>query len=144
MAICPVILSGGSGSRLWPLSREYFPKQLLALVSDLTLLQETARRTDSFNDALAPIVVCNEEHRFLVAEQLREIGKPAQALILEPQGRNTAPALTLAAMWLKQQNLNPVMLVMPADHVIANQEGLGKAIGEAYGLLLDRVGPPSL
>lgn len=134
MAICPVILSGGSGSRLWPLSREYFPKQLLALVSDLTLLQETARRTDSFNDALAPIVVCNEEHRFLVAEQLREIGKPAQALILEPQGRNTAPALTLAAMWLKQQNLNPVMLVMPADHVIANQEGLGKAIGEAYGL----------
>ena len=134
MAICPVILSGGSGSRLWPLSREYFPKQLLALFSDLTLLQETARRTDSFNDALAPIVVCNEEHRFLVAEQLREIGKPAQALILEPQGRNTAPALTLAAMWLKQQNLNPVMLVMPADHVIANQEGLGKAIGEAYGL----------
>jgi mannose-1-phosphate guanylyltransferase/mannose-6-phosphate isomerase len=134
MAICPVILSGGSGSRLWPLSREYFPKQLLALVSDLTLLQETARRTDSFVDALAPIVVCNEEHRFLVAEQLREIGKPAQALILEPEGRNTAPALTLAAMWLKQHNLNPVMLVMPADHVIADQEGLAKAINEAYEL----------
>jgi mannose-1-phosphate guanylyltransferase/mannose-6-phosphate isomerase len=134
MAICPVILSGGSGSRLWPLSREYFPKQLLALVSDLTLLQETARRTDTFDDALAPIVVCNEEHRFLVAEQLREIGKPAQALILEPEGRNTAPALTLAAMWLKQRDLNPVMLVMPADHVIANQQGLAKAIGEAYEL----------
>ena len=134
MAICPVILSGGSGSRLWPLSREFFPKQLLALVSDLTLLQETARRTDSFDDALAPIVVCNEEHRFLVAEQLREIGKPAQALILEPEGRNTAPALTLAAMWLKQHNLNPVMLVMPADHVIADQEGLAKAINEAYEL----------
>jgi len=134
MAICPIILSGGSGSRLWPLSREYFPKQLLALVSDLTLLQETARRTESFEDALAPIVVCNEEHRFLVAEQLREIGKPAQALILEPEGRNTAPALTLAAMWLKQNQLNPVMLVMPADHVIANQEGLAKAISEAYEL----------
>ena len=134
MAICPVILSGGSGSRLWPLSREFFPKQLLALVSDLTLLQETARRTDSFDDALAPIVVCNEEHRFLVAEQLREIGKPAQALILEPEGRNTAPALTLAAMWLKQHNLNPIMLVMPADHVIANQEGLAKSISEAYEL----------
>ena len=134
MAICPVILSGGSGSRLWPLSREFFPKQLLALVSDLTLLQETARRTDSFGDALAPIVVCNEEHRFLVAEQLREIGKPAQALILEPEGRNTAPALTLAAMWLKQHNLNPVMLVMPADHVIADQEGLARAINEAYEL----------
>ena len=134
MAICPVILSGGSGSRLWPLSREFFPKQLLALVSDLTLLQETARRTDSFSDALAPIVVCNEEHRFLVAEQLREIGKPAQALILEPEGRNTAPALTLAAMWLKQHNLNPVMLVMPADHVIAGQERLAKAIIEAYEL----------
>ena len=119
---------------MWPLSREFFPKQLLALVSDLTLLQETARRTDSFDDALAPIVVCNEEHRFLVAEQLREIGKPAQALILEPEGRNTAPALTLAAMWLKQQDLNPVMLVMPADHVIANQEGLANAIGEAYAL----------
>jgi mannose-1-phosphate guanylyltransferase/mannose-6-phosphate isomerase len=134
MAICPVILSGGSGSRLWPLSREFFPKQLLALVSDLTLLQETARRADSFGDALAPIVVCNEEHRFLVAEQLREIGKPAQALILEPEGRNTAPALTLAAMWLKQHNLNPVMLVMPADHVIADQEGLARAINEAYEL----------
>lgn len=134
MAICPVILSGGSGSRLWPLSREYFPKQLLALVSDYTLLQETARRTDAFKDSLAPIVVCNEEHRFLVAEQLREIHKPAQALILEPEGRNTAPALTLAAMWLKQQQLNPVMLVMPADHVIANQQGLGKAISEAYEL----------
>ena len=134
MAICPIILSGGSGSRLWPLSREFFPKQLLALVSDLTLLQETARRTDSFGDALAPIVVCNEEHRFLVAEQLREIGKPAQALILEPEGRNTAPALTLAAMWLKQHNLNPVMLVMPADHVIADQEGLARAINEAYEL----------
>jgi len=134
MSICPIILSGGSGSRLWPLSREYFPKQLLALVSDLTLLQETARRTESFDDALAPIVVCNEEHRFLVAEQLREIGKPAQALILEPEGRNTAPALTLAAMWLKQKQLNPVMLVMPADHVIANQEGLSTAISEAYEL----------
>lgn len=134
MAICPVILSGGSGSRLWPLSREYFPKQLLALVSENTLLQDTARRTDAFKDSQAPIVVCNEEHRFLVAEQLREIDKPAQAIILEPEGRNTAPALTLAALWLKQHSLNPVMLVMPADHVIADQAAFADAINAAYQL----------
>ena len=134
MAICPVILSGGSGSRLWPLSREYFPKQLLALVGDYTLLQDTARRTDAFKDSLSPIVVCNEEHRFLVAEQLRAIDKPAQAIILEPEGRNTAPALTLAALWLKKKGLNPVMLVMPADHVIADEEAFSKSISEAYAL----------
>jgi len=134
LAICPVILSGGSGSRLWPLSREYFPKQLLALVSEKTLLQDTARRTDAFKDSLAPIVVCNEEHRFLVAEQLREIDKPAQTIILEPEGRNTAPALTLAALWLRQHGENPVMLVMPADHVIADQKAFAKAIHSAYEL----------
>lgn len=134
MPICPVILSGGSGSRLWPLSREYFPKQLLALMGDRTLLQNTARRTEAFDGVLESIVVCNEEHRFLVAEQLREINKPAQTIILEPEGRNTAPALTLAALWLKKNNLNPVMLVMPADHVIADEEALAGAIGEAYEL----------
>lgn len=134
MSICPVILSGGSGSRLWPLSREYFPKQLLSLVSDKTLLQETANRIDSFTDVLAPIIVCNEEHRFLVAEQLREIDKSPQAIILEPKGRNTAPALTLAALWLIKQNLNPVMLVMPADHVIADHEEFALAVEQANKL----------
>ena len=134
MAICPVILSGGSGSRLWPLSREYFPKQLLALVGDRTLLQNTARRTEAFDDVLDSIVVCNEEHRFLVAEQLREINKPAQTIILEPEGRNTAPALTLAALWLKKHSLNPVMLVMPADHVIADEQALAQSIAKAYEL----------
>lgn len=132
--LCPVILSGGSGSRLWPLSREYFPKQLLALMGDNTLLQDTAKRTDGFDDSLAPIVVCNEEHRFLVAEQLRAIGKPAQTIILEPEGRNTAPALTLAALWLRQHDLDPVMLVMPADHVIEGNEAFRQAIAQGREL----------
>ena len=91
----PVILAGGSGTRLWPLSRTAFPKQFLALNSQLTLLQETAARLDGLSDA-APLIICNEEHRFLVAEQLRQQGKTA-SIILEPVGRNTAPAIALAA-----------------------------------------------
>jgi len=134
LAICPIILSGGSGSRLWPLSREYFPKQLLSLVSDKTLLQDTANRIDSFDDVLSPIIVCNEEHRFLVAEQLREVDKTPQTIILEPKGRNTAPALTLAALWLRKHNLNPVMLIMPADHVISDQEAFTRAVESANRL----------
>ena len=93
----PVILSGGSGTRLWPLSRRAFPKQFLALVDDDSLLQSTAARTDSLADTaelLPPLVVCNEAHRFLVAEQLRASGHEARNIILEPVGRNTAPALT--------------------------------------------------
>src|SRR3989337_2973437 len=94
----PVILSGGSGTRLWPLSREHYPKQLLALVGEQTMLQQTISRLDNLPDIQAPLVVSNEEHRFLVAEQLRQLNKTPQAIILEPVGRNTAPALTLAAL----------------------------------------------
>ncbi|MEE8389049.1 MAG: mannose-1-phosphate guanylyltransferase/mannose-6-phosphate isomerase [Acidiferrobacterales bacterium] len=120
MNICPVILSGGSGTRLWPLSREYYPKQLLALTGERTLLQETGRRLDGIENVLPPIVVCNEEHRFLVAEQLREVNVIPASIILEPVGRNTAPALALAAMSLLEKGVDPVMLVMPADHIISD------------------------
>lgn len=120
MNICPVILSGGSGTRLWPLSREYYPKQLLALTGERTLLQETGHRLDGIENVLPSIVVCNEEHRFLVAEQLREVNIIPASIILEPVGRNTAPALALAAMSLLEKGINPVMLVMPADHVISD------------------------
>ena len=95
--LTPVLLSGGVGSRLWPVSRESHPKQFLALAGELTMLQETLRRTSGL-EAAAPIVVCNEEHRFMVAEQLRQLDLQPSALILEPQGRNTAPALALAAL----------------------------------------------
>lgn len=120
MSIQPVILSGGSGTRLWPLSREHYPKQLLALVGDETMLQVTVRRLEGIKEAeiLPPLIVCNEAHRFLVAEQLRSINQPASAIILEPAGRNTAPALTLAALHATRSGADPVLLVMPADHVI--------------------------
>jgi mannose-1-phosphate guanylyltransferase / mannose-6-phosphate isomerase len=118
ITIYPVILSGGSGTRLWPLSREHYPKQLLALAGDRTMLQQTSIRLDGMPGVAAPVLVCNEEHRFLVAEQLREIGKTPEAIILEPAGRNTAPALTLAALYLAKQDPDALMLVMPADHVI--------------------------
>ncbi len=123
----PVILSGGSGSRLWPLSREHYPKQLLALVSDRSLLQETARRLEGL-EAAASLVVCNEAHRFLVAEQMRQLGKTVGRIILEPVGRNTAPALTLAALFLRDSGQDPVMLVMPADHVIQDKAAFLRAV----------------
>ncbi|KPK10275.1 MAG: mannose-1-phosphate guanyltransferase [Acidithiobacillales bacterium SG8_45] len=135
--ICPVILSGGSGTRLWPLSREHYPKQLLALTGERTLLQETAHRLDGIDTVLAPLVVCNEEHRFLVAEQLREVGVAPASIILEPVGRNTAPALALAAMSLLQQGEDPVMLVMPADHVIADIKTFQSVVGEGARLAAD-------
>lgn len=122
MNIQPVVLCGGSGTRLWPLSREKHPKQLLALISDDSLLQATVRRLDGLeageNIALNdPIVVSNEEYRFVIAEQLRVMGRHA-AILLEPAGRNTAPALTLAALAVNQDEADAVMLVMPADHVM--------------------------
>src|SRR5262245_11666129 len=97
MKLVPVILSGGSGTRLWPLSRELLPKQLLALTGERTMLQETAARLAGFGGASGPIVVCNEAHRFLVAEQLRQMQLTPTAILLEPVGRNTAPAIALAA-----------------------------------------------
>ena len=117
--IFPVILSGGSGSRLWPVSREHYPKQFLNLhKDDRSLLQEAAERLKNVENTNAPMVVCNEEHRFLVAEQLHQIGFKSAQIVLEPCGRNTAPALALAALVAQQQNADAEMLVMPADHVI--------------------------
>jgi mannose-1-phosphate guanylyltransferase/mannose-6-phosphate isomerase len=118
--LVPVILSGGAGTRLWPLSRELYPKQLLPLMGEHTMLQDTARRLEGL-DAAPPVVVCNDAHRFLVAEQLRKIGITPRAIVLEPFGRNTAPAIALAALAaLKKaaKDEDPVLLVLPADHVI--------------------------
>ncbi|MBK7663931.1 MAG: mannose-1-phosphate guanylyltransferase/mannose-6-phosphate isomerase [Sterolibacteriaceae bacterium] len=134
--ILPVILSGGSGTRLWPLSREQYPKQLLPLFEQETLLQSTATRLTGFKGApevaAQPLVVCNEEYRFITAEQLRAAGKPASTLILEPMGRNTAPALTLAA--LASAEADPVLLVMPADHVVADKASFQRAIEDGAQL----------
>src|SRR4249920_1049986 len=96
--LIPVILSGGSGTRLWPLSRELYPKQLLPLITKRTMLQETAARLQGLADLGAPIVVCNEAHRFLVAEQLRSLGVKPSSIVFEPVGRNTAPAVAIAAL----------------------------------------------
>lgn len=136
MRIQPVILSGGSGSRLWPLSREHYPKQLLALTGARTLLQETVARLDGLADVNQPLIVCNEEHRFLVAEQCQNISVSPIAIILEPIGRNTAPALTLASIFLTQQSIDCVMLVMPADHLIQDQSAFHQAIDKAKQLAL--------
>lgn len=136
MFIHPVILSGGSGTRLWPLSREHYPKQLLCLTasgSD-TLLQQTIKRLDGLADVAPPLLVCNDEHRFLVAEQLRETGREPEAIVLEPVGRNTAPALTLAALALSRSDADALLLVMPADHVIADVAAFHDAVTRALTL----------
>jgi mannose-1-phosphate guanylyltransferase / mannose-6-phosphate isomerase len=139
MPLQPVILSGGSGTRLWPLSREAYPKQFLPLTSAHTMLQETVRRLDGLDaehprqaiGQLAPLVVCNEAHRFLVAEQMRLIERPPARIILEPKGRNTAPALTVAALAATSSGDDPVLLVMPADHTIRNEPGFRAAVADA-------------
>jgi len=118
--IIPVILAGGSGTRLWPLSRQHYPKQLLKLFGDKTMLQQTLLRLVGVPNLAAPIVVCNEEHRFMVAEQLHEIGHADASIILEPMARNTAPALALAALHASTISPNAVLLVLSADHMIRN------------------------
>ena len=117
----PVILSGGSGTRLWPLSRKLYPKQLLPLVNDRTMLQNTVGRVADLDRAGSPLIICNETHRFLVAEQLRNIGTSADSIILEPMGRNTAPAVAVAALRAVEQDPEALLLVLPADHVIADE-----------------------
>lgn len=133
--IVPVILSGGSGTRLWPLSRERLPKQLLALVGDgSTMLQDTVTRLNGLPALESPLVVCNEEHRFLIADQLAEIGLINSRIVLEPVGRNTAPAVALAANVLlanATESQDPLMLVLPADHVIADTVAFHRAIEKA-------------
>ncbi|MGC9337942.1 MAG: mannose-1-phosphate guanylyltransferase/mannose-6-phosphate isomerase, partial [Candidatus Cloacimonadia bacterium] len=113
----PVILSGGSGTRLWPLSRQLYPKQFLPLIGDKTMFQQTIERLHR-KDYQDPIVVCNEEHRFLVAEQLRQIGIENATILLEPVGRNTAPAIAMAAYEAIRRNEEAVLLVLPSDHVM--------------------------
>ena len=126
--VYPVILSGGSGTRLWPMSRSAYPKQLLPLVSDKSLLQETILRVTDPAVFKAPLVVTNEDHRFVIAEQLREIGVQAQALILEPIARNTAPAAAAAALWLAARDPDALMLLLPSDHVIADTVSFHRAV----------------
>jgi mannose-1-phosphate guanylyltransferase/mannose-6-phosphate isomerase len=133
MQLLPVILSGGSGTRLWPLSREQYPKQLLPLVGDDSLLQATVRRLDGLPALGEPLLVCNEDHRFVVAEQVRLLGRQGNVM-LEPVGRNTAPALTLAALWALGRGSDPVLVVMPADHVIQDTETFRAAVGRAASL----------
>ena len=131
MTLYPVILAGGSGTRLWPLSREFYPKPFLSISDSRSMLQDTVLRLDGVNELSDPIVVCNEEHRFLVAEHSRQIDCLPVSILLEPVGRNTAPALTLAALTLAEQPDNgdsPVMLVLPADHVISDVAEFQRAV----------------
>ena len=118
--IYPVVLSGGSGTRLWPMSRTLYPKQLLTLLGRDSLLQQTVRRVADNGRFAAPLLVANEEHRFIIAEQLREIAVVPRALLLEPVGRNTAPAVCVAALSLSETDPDPLMLVMPSDHTISD------------------------
>ncbi|HWI41510.1 MAG TPA: sugar phosphate nucleotidyltransferase, partial [Verrucomicrobiae bacterium] len=139
--ITPVILAGGTGTRLWPLSRELYPKQLLSLVTENSMLQETVRRVTARGDFAAPILVCNDEHRFIVAEQLRREGVEPQSIILEPVGRNTAPAVAIAALEALQAGDDPLLLVLPADHLIADvaafHAGVAQgAAGAAQGMMV--------
>ncbi|HYM33470.1 MAG TPA: sugar phosphate nucleotidyltransferase, partial [Candidatus Cybelea sp.] len=130
--IHPVILSGGSGSRLWPLSREGYPKQLLALAGPNSLLQETARRVGDPELFAPPLAVCNHEHRFAIAEQLRDIGVTPQAILLEPEGRNTAAAVAVAALAIEESaGANALVLVLPSDHLVRNKAAFLAAVATA-------------
>ncbi|WP_428959820.1 mannose-1-phosphate guanylyltransferase/mannose-6-phosphate isomerase [Xanthomonas oryzae] len=125
--VLPIILSGGSGTRLWPLSRESYPKQFLPLVGDKSMLQSTWLRAAPVA-AHAPIVVANEEHRFMAAEQLQQLGVKPSAILLEPKGRNTAPAIAVAALEATRDGADPLLLVMPSDHVIQNEAAFQAAV----------------
>jgi mannose-1-phosphate guanylyltransferase/mannose-6-phosphate isomerase len=136
--IYPVVLSGGAGTRLWPLSRTFFPKQFHSLASDRTLFQETVARNRTDTGFAAPIVVCNEEHRFMIDEQLRQLDITPSCVLLEPVARNTAPAIAVAAIWLMATDPDAVMLVQPSDHVIGAAGGLHEAV--ARGLAVAEIG----
>ncbi|KMM74590.1 mannose-1-phosphate guanyltransferase [Xanthomonas sp. NCPPB 1128] len=125
--VLPIILSGGSGTRLWPLSRESYPKQFLPLVGEQSMLQATWQRAAPVA-AHAPIVVANEEHRFVAAEQLQQIGVKPHAILLEPKGRNTAPAIAVAALEASRDGADPLLLVLPSDHVIGDEAAFQAAV----------------
>tara|TARA_Y100000589_G_scaffold332255_2_gene390847 strand:- start:1996 stop:3435 length:1440 start_codon:yes stop_codon:yes gene_type:complete len=130
--LLPIILCGGLGTRLWPLSRESYPKQFLSLDGneDISLLQKTQKRLFELDSLLEPILVCNEEHRFIVAEQMREIGVKPQSIILEPFGKNTAPAITLASLKALEKYKNPIVLILSSDHIIKNNTQFIKVLQE--------------
>jgi len=128
--IHPIILSGGTGSRLWPLSRSLFPKQLLALAGEQSLIQDTVLRTQGA-DFAPPLIVCNTEHRFLIAEQMRQAGIAPQDIVLEPVGRNTAPATAIAALILADKDPESLLLLMPADHIVRNRTAFLQAVDRA-------------
>ncbi|MFA0468564.1 mannose-1-phosphate guanylyltransferase/mannose-6-phosphate isomerase [Vibrio breoganii] len=128
--ILPVIMAGGSGSRLWPLSRTHYPKQFISLTSDDTMLQETIKRLDRIEHK-PPFLICNEEHRFIVAEQLRNSNIAHSGIVLEPVGRNTAPAIALAALQAVNDGDDPLLLVLAADHVIKNEAKFSDAVEQA-------------
>jgi mannose-1-phosphate guanylyltransferase len=144
--IQPVILCGGSGTRLWPMSRQAFPKQFIKLHGNATMLQDCIARQSGL-DAADAIIVCNEEHRFLVAEQIRSHGFKHGGIILEPIAKNTAPALALAALYVVTMGADPILLVLPADHVIKNTEiyrlSIEKALNQAEkgGIITFGIGP---
>ena len=131
MMIIPVILAGGSGTRLWPLSRELYPKQLLPLVDERSLLQNTILRLEGERDVRDAVIVCNEHHRFLVAEQFRAVGVKHSAIILEPAGRNTAPAVAVAALHALTVEADSILLVLPADHHLEKIEPFLEAVRAA-------------
>jgi mannose-1-phosphate guanylyltransferase/mannose-6-phosphate isomerase len=133
----PVILSGGSGSRLWPLSRQNQPKQFLTLIGDRSLFQETVLRASRLQGMQAPVTVCSEGHRFMVGEQLQEIGVANGGILLEPEPRNTAPAIALAALHVRARDPEAVMLVMPADHLIDDETAFRVAVEQAAGVAAD-------
>ena len=147
LELLPAVLSGGSGTRLWPISREKYPKQLLPVVGQQSMLRATVARVNALPGIIEPLVVCNEEHRFVVAEQIRLLGKRA-TVVREPFGRNTAPALTLAALWTAREGSDPVLIVMLVDHVIADGDRFresvmraarlaGEGMAVAYGITPD-------
>ena len=127
MKIMPVILSGGSGTRLWPLSRESFPKQLISLVGEGTMIQETVKRLTGL-DTEEPIIVCNEQHRFIIAEQMRQIGIKSPQIILEPIARNTAPAIAAACIQAQKTDGDAVVVVLPSDHSIKDTKAFQDAV----------------
>lgn len=131
LRVRPVLLSGGAGTRLWPLSRKHYPKQLLPLLSEQSMLQETALRTGGLREPLAPIVICHQEQRFLVAEQLQAVGVKPHRIILEPVGRNTAAALVVAALLLAEEDPQSLMLAQPSDHHVSDLPAFRDAVVRA-------------